>query len=118
VETSGSLSRKIAAFDASGPSMSTPQPTRFFDPPSPQSTRTLVAPRLSGTLGMNALQRRESFAMDMSPPKQANDLLAEFFSEKGDRPLTAVETAGVLQLIQQCVYRCILPTEFLTERMK
>lgn len=41
--------------------------------------------------------------MDMSPPSRANEELARFFSEKAESnaPLTPVEQAGVLQLMQQ-----------------
>ena len=39
--------------------------------------------------------------MDVSPPKQANDMLAQFFTQQGNKPLTRMEQAGVLALMQQ-----------------
>ena len=37
-----------------------------------------------------------------SSPGQMNDILAKFFAEKGGAPLSPVEYAGVVQLLQQC----------------
>lgn len=85
-----------------------------YAPPSPSPVSRRLYPNLSQaaleldtphqpllTPRRPALLAPAAAAMDVSPPRQANALLAQFFAQQGERPLTEVEQAGVLQLMQQ-----------------
>lgn len=70
-------------------------------PASFSQTPTTPLPRSIGT--STRWESAQSNGMDMFPPSRANEELARFFRDKAESnaPLTPIEQAGVLQLMQQ-----------------
>ncbi|SCV70327.1 BQ2448_1721 [Microbotryum intermedium] len=94
-------------------SSATPRPHGGFTSTWPRSaTRGDLTPVSASAASWG--QAESMFGSERSPPGRANEELARFFREKadrGDEPLTAIEQAGVLHLMQQAKAEN-LPTAF------
>ncbi|SGY14904.1 BQ5605_C013g07160 [Microbotryum silenes-dioicae] len=94
-------------------SNATPRPRGGFTSAMPRSaTRADLAPFSASAASWG--QAESVFGSERSAPGRANEELARFFRDKadrGDEPLTAIEQAGVLHLVQQAKAEN-LPTAF------
>lgn len=109
----------LAQLDAAPPSP-TPLNRRLYpnisllpvaSPPTATTNELSTPARLSSLPQRNRdsyLPFNSQTTVEPSPERVANDVLAEFFAKQGDKPLSELEQAGVMQLLQQGMFFLLL----------